>query len=272
MTRTKPILRWAGGKRWLVKQIGGFLPERIGNYYEPFAGGLSILIHLLDHELINGESFVSDTNSNLINFYNELINNPNRLIRELKKYRNSEDEYYLERARNRTVNHTKAAKFLYLNRTSFNGIYRENLKGEYNVPYGHKIYKNLFDTDHILQVSNTLRDTVFQSMDFEQIEEQLNEGDLVFLDPPYTVAHQHNGFVKYNQKIFSWEDQIRLKDFILRIDAQGIFFILTNAMHDSIQNLYDGIGTMHQLSRSSQVGGKGAKRASYSELLITNTI
>jgi DNA adenine methylase len=95
---------------------------------------------------------------------------------------------------------------------------------------------------------------------------------LVFFDPPYTVAHENNGFVKYNQKIFSWEDQIRLKEMIEVLDARGVNYILTNAKHRSLEELYQGIGSIHNLSRSSLVGGKGASRAKYNEIIITNVI
>jgi len=268
--KIQPTLRWAGGKRWLVNKIDRYLPSEINNYYEPFAGGLSILIHLLKSSRIQNLSFASDTNSELINFYSELKDNPETLIRELKKYHNSEDEYYDERSRIRRAAHTKAAKFLYLNRTSFNGIYRENLQGQYNVPYGHKTYTNLFDTENITNLSKLLEDTLFQCIDFEEICENAEEGDLIFFDPPYTVAHENNGFVKYNQNIFKWEDQIRLRDLIIRLDERGVNVILTNAKHKSINKLYRGAFEIQPLSRSSTIGGKGAIRKKYNEVIIRN--
>jgi DNA adenine methylase len=268
----KPVLRWAGGKRWLLKKIGDFLPNEINNYFEPFAGGLSVLIYLLDNNMIANQAIASDTNGELINFYNCLKEDPNRIIRELKKYNNTETEYYLERSTNRRANHTRAAKFLYLNRTSFNGIYRENLKGEYNVPYGHKKYTNLFDFEQIQNVSKLIGSTNFLNNDFGIVQDLAERNDLVFFDPPYTVAHENNGFVKYNQKIFSWEDQIRLKEMIEVLDARGVNYILTNAKHRSLEELYQGIGSIHNLSRSSLVGGKGASRAKYNEIIITNVI
>ncbi|SHG01385.1 DNA adenine methylase [Salegentibacter echinorum] len=269
---TKPILRWAGGKRWLIKQINDYLPGNINNYYEPFAGGLSILIYLLNNQKIRNISTASDTNPHLINFYNTLKQDPERLINSLKSFKNTEDNYYKERAKNRRTNHTRAAKFLYLNRTSFNGIYRENLKGEYNVPYGKKSYDQLFDYDQIYYLSEIFQNTLFENEDFAHIDNFAERDDLVFLDPPYTVAHENNGFVKYNQKIFSWEDQIRLKDMVERLDNRGVNYILTNAKHISIEHLYQGIGNIHNVSRSSLIGGKGAKRSKYNEIIITNAI
>jgi len=268
----KPLLRWAGGKRWLLKSIEKFLPNQINSYYEPFSGGLSVLIYLLDNELINNRAIAYDTNENLINFYNSIKDEPHRVIQELKKYRNTEQEYYIERATNRRTTHTRAAKFLYLNRTSFNGIYRENLKGEYNVPYGHKNYTTLFEYEALMNFSSLISNTTFNHADFSSVEDQAERNDLVFFDPPYTVAHENNGFVKYNQKIFSWEDQIRLKELIQTLNRRGVKYILTNAKHTSIEELYNGIGSIHNLSRSSLVGGKGAIRSKYNEIIITNVI
>lgn len=272
MEQIRPILRWAGGKQWLTKKIEHFLPFQINNYFEPFAGGCSVYFHLKEQNRISGIAHISDINENLINFYKEIKNHPDKVISQLKQYKNTEEFYYLERGRKRIKSHTKAAQFLFFNRTSFNGIYRENLKGEYNVPYGHKKYKTLFEYDLINSISENLKKTILKVQDFEEIENQIKEGDLVFFDPPYTVAHENNGFVKYNQKIFSWEDQIRLKSLIERLDNKKVSYILTNAKHDSIINLYKGIGESFELSRSSQVGGKGARRMQFKELLITNII
>jgi len=266
----KPILRWAGGKQWLINQIDQYIPDYIENYYEPFAGGLSVLIHLLNNAKINNDSFISDSNEKLINFYVQLQNNPNRLIGNLKKYRNEEEEYYTERNFIRRSLNTKAAQFLYLNRTSFNGIYRENLKGKYNVPYGHKTYKTLFDSEQIKNLSDLFSSVFFNTSDFEQIEENIQIGDFIFFDPPYTVAHEHNGFIKYNQKIFTWEDQIRLKELVQRLSQRNINFIVTNAHHQSILDLYHDVGNINLIQRSSTVGGTKARRGNFNEVLISN--
>lgn len=268
----KPFLRWAGGKTWLLKDIYKYLPEKFNNYYEPFLGGGSVYIHLKSIGKIQNEAFLSDRNTDLINAYNVIKSNSTELIRILKDYKNEKEFYYFLRDQKFSNNIQKAAQFIFLNRTSFNGIYRVNLKGEYNVPYGFKSYKILFDFDNLLKLTDTFNDATFNSCDFEETLEKVQKGDLIFLDPPYTVAHENNGFIKYNQKIFAWEDQERLAEYIELIKAKGVYFILTNAVHININNLFQNIGSKHLVNRYSVVGGKGAKREVISEYIFTNCI
>lgn len=268
----KPFLRWAGGKTWLLKDIYNYLPERFNNYYEPFLGGGSVYIHLKSIGKIQNEAFLSDRNTDLINAYNAIKYNSFELIRILKEYKNEKEFYYFLRDQKYSNDIQKAAQFIFLNRTSFNGVYRVNLKGEYNVPYGFKDYKVLFDFDNLLKLMDIFKDASFTSCDFEETLEKVQKGDLVFLDPPYTVAHENNGFIKYNQKIFAWEDQERLAEYIELIKAKQAYFILTNAVHFNINNLFQKVGSKHILNRYSVVGGKGAKREEISEYIFTNCI
>lgn len=268
----KPILRWAGGKTWLLKDIHNYLPKKFNDYYEPFIGGGSVYIHLNSTNRIQNKAFLSDQNCDLINAYNVIKNEPDDLIELLKEFKNEKDFYYYLRGQNFTNNIQQAAQFIFLNRTSFNGIYRVNLKGEYNVPFGFKTYKTLFDFDNLIKLSQMFQNTIFNSCDFENILDDIKKNDLVFLDPPYTVAHENNGFIKYNQKIFAWEDQIRLATFIEKLKSKKAFFIMTNAAHDNIDNLFQNIGKKQKLKRFSVVGGKGAKREEISEYVFTNCI
>jgi len=268
--KIKSPLRWAGGKAWLTKDIKNYLPECFNNYYEPFLGGGAITLYLAERELLNNEIFLSDCNPKLIEFYQILKERPSALISKLKRFENTREYYYDERKKSYSDPVDRAAQFLFLNKTSFNGIYRENLQGVYNVPYGNKKYRELFDFKLIKQVSFLLRKAKFNTQSFTEIKDSVGEKDLVFLDPPYTVAHENNGFVKYNQKIFSWEDQIELKNLVMYIASRGAYFILTNAYHSSILDLYSGIGNKHILNRISVVGGKNAMRTTYKELLISN--
>jgi len=155
---------------------------------------------------------------------------------------------------------------MYLNKTSFNGIYRVNLKGEYNVPYGFKDTKDLFEFDNIKNINKLLNQDVYlNSNDFFLVIENVKANDLVFLDPPYTVSHENNGFVKYNQKIFLWEYQL-----FNEINAKKTFFILTNAAHISVEELFSNLGKKHNVQKSSNIGGKGASRKKVNEYIFTN--
>jgi DNA adenine methylase len=268
----KPFLRWAGGKTWLLKDINNYLPEKFNNYYEPFLGGGSVYIYLKSTGKIQNDAFLSDRNTELINAYNVIKNESSKLIEILKEYKNEKEFYYFLRNQKYSNNIQKAAQFIFLNRTSFNGIYRVNLKGEYNVPFGFKEYKILFDFDNLLKLKDKFQDASFISCDFEETLEKVQKNDLVFLDPPYTVAHENNGFIKYNQKIFAWEDQERLAGYIELIKAKQAYFILTNAVHFNINNLFQKVGAKYILNRYSVIGGKGAKREEISEYIFTNCL
>jgi len=161
----------------------------------------------------------------------------------------------------------QAARFLYLNRTCWNGLYRVNKKGEFNVPIGTKT-KVLLDSDNFQDLSTLLKQMDIEACDFETTIDKANAGDFLFIDPPYTVKHNLNGFVKYNENIFSWEDQIRLKESISRAIDRDVSVLLLNADHCSIRNLYRGIGNVVTLERASVIAGNAEARGIYTELAI----
>ncbi len=267
----KPFLRWVGGKTWIIKYLNEILKiNYIENYHEPFLGGASIFLYLKSNNIINNKSYLSDKNKDLIKTYQVVQQFPFELTERLKIYKNTEEHYYFERNKYYTNEINKAAQFIFLNRTSFNGIYRVNQNGDYNVPYGYKHYQSLFDFENIENISNLLQNTYIFYCDFESTLSHIQEGDLVFLDPPYTVAHGKNGFIKYNQKLFSWEDQVRLRKFIDKLNQKGIYFILTNAEHSSINDLFKGIGKCYKFPRANLIGGKHAVRNYINELVFTN--
>lgn len=267
----KPFLRWAGGKNWFTKYIENYLPRQFENYYEPFVGGGSIFFYLKSKGFIKNKAYLSDSNSNLINAYKVLKSNPKELFLLLKTHFDHEDEYYRMRSAKFSDPVEKAAQFLYLNKTSFNGIYRVNLKGEYNVPYGRRNLDPIYDFDHLSNVSKALKNTYLSTQDFKNRCKKASKDDFIFIDPPYTVAHENNGFVKYNQSIFSWDNQIQLSKLTASLDKKGAFFIVTNAYHESIKEIYS-TGYQEKLSRASNIGGTGAKRTTYKEIIITNIV
>jgi len=267
----KPFLRWVGGKRWLINKVDHIIPNEINNYFEPFLGGGAMFIHLIQNKKINGTSFLSDINPDLINSYNVIKNDSESLIKDLKRYKNEKEFYYNQRAKNHKSDIKRASQFIFLNRTSFNGIYRENLKGEYNVPYGFKKYQKLFDYDNLNMLSDLFVKSEFSSDDFDTIKNKVKKGDFVYLDPPYTIVHSENGFIKYNQKLFSWDDQIRLRNLIKYLENEKIDYILSNAYHHSIEKLYYlSKASKKVLERASVIGGKNSKRQKYKEILISN--
>jgi DNA adenine methylase len=262
----EPFLRWAGGKNWFLKHIPAYLPPKFKNYHEIFLGGGSVFFNMNSR----GHSFLSDLNVELIETYVQIRDNVGKVIEELKKYSNTEESYYKLRQKKFSKDYQKAARFIFLNKTSFNGIYRVNRNGEYNVPYGWRPTIDFIQEDVLNRASLKLRDCELTSSDFELSLNKVKKGDLVFIDPPYTVAHENNGFILYNQKLFSLNDQIRLSSKLKELDRLGVYFIVTNAYHKEIKNIYKGVGEFHVLTRNSLIGGKYAARKEIKEYVIKN--
>lgn len=268
-TKCKPFLRWTGSKSWLVRDsLKNFLPKEFNNYHECFLGGGSVFFSLT-HE---NKSFLYDINEDLIDTYIQIRDNVDLVIKTLKKLKNSEEEFYRIRKAKALTPHTKAAKFIYLNKCSFNGIYRVNSKGIYNVPYGKRKNVDIVSEYNLRMVSKSLKNVNIKAIDFNDSLKFIKKNDLIFLDPPYTIAHENNGFIEYNQNLFAWKDQEKLRDFIKKIIEKEAYFILTNASHSSILELYKGLGKTFMKSRYSKVGGRNKTRGMYNELIICNTL
>jgi DNA adenine methylase len=266
----KPFLRWAGGKTWFLGEIDRFLPTAFGDYYEPFLGGAAVFFYLKQSGRLTGLAVLSDANEELVDCYIQVRDNVEDVITHLRSYRNTRDFYYDMRALAPSSETERAARFIYLNRTSFNGIYRVNLNGVYNVPYGFKEYAELFDCENLREASRLMNGTPILYKDFQEPLSQVGAEDLVFLDPPYTVAHDNNGFIKYNQKLFAWRDQERLAATIGTIADKGAYYVLTNAAHPSVEDLFGRFGTRVELRRYSVIGGKKAKRELKGEYVFCN--
>lgn len=265
--KCKPFLRWAGGKRWLLKKIDEFLPtDGFNQYHEPFIGGGAIFFHLEKNN-----AYISDLNQELIDTYLSIKNEVDLVIFNLKKFKKTKENYYKIRNQKFQSTAKRAARFIYLNQMSFNGIYRVNLAGKYNVPYGYREnYK--FNYDNLINVNKVLQNININSNDFSKVIDNVKKGDLVFLDPPYTVTHNNNGFVQYNKKIFSIEEQYKLANIINEIKEIEAYYILTNAAHPTIREIFNNGDKIIDIERSSLIGGKNAKRGKYAELIITNGI
>lgn len=262
----KPFLKWAGGKRWLIpKSKELLLPlDKMNRYIEPFLGGGSMFFHLQP-----SDAYLSDVNADLINTYQIIRDRWEDLYEILRKYhkKHSESFYYERRASEPRTPLLRAARFIYLNRTCWNGLYRVNKQGKFNVPIGTKT-NVILEEDNFEALSRLLNTTELCVSDFEQTIDEAKEGDFLFIDPPYTVKHNLNGFVKYNETIFSWQDQIRLKESVTRAITRGANVLVTNANHKSVIELYDGLGNFHFLERASVIAGDSQARGVFSELAI----
>lgn len=257
-----PLLKWPGGKRFLLKNILPFVPKKFNKFYEPFLGGGALFFSLEPNH-----SILSDKNSELINCYVQVRDNAEQVINHLNTLNNTEDDYYRIRSKVPTNKVDQAARFIYLTTLSFNGIYRENLKGEFNVPYGYRTHLKPCDESKIRSVSATLAHSKLNCMDFQDSVSDAQEGDLIYFDPPYTVAHNNNGFVKYNSKIFSWNDQIRLSQLAKSLVNRGCKVIISNANHPSILELYEEF-SCQIVERSSVIAASGKHRKNISECIF----
>jgi len=262
----QPFLKWAGGKRWLVQNHADLFPKKFNRYIEPFLGSAAVFFHMQpDHAIL------SDANGRLIETYQAIKENHKLIEKHLRQHQrdHSKDHYYETRAKSFQSKFTRAAQFIYLNRTCWNGLYRENKKGMFNVPIGTK-NNVLLKTDDFAAVSNSLKNVILLNQDFQNTITHAEEGDFIFVDPPYTVAHNNNGFVKYNQNIFSWQDQERLMSSLSEAKLRGAKILMTNANHGSIHALYDKFGTEYALSRRSVISGLNKGRNSTSEYCVSS--
>lgn len=266
MAQITSFIRWAGGKSWLVPYVQELIDGLdYNNYFEPFMGGASIFFSM-EHP---HQSYLSDINGELINTFCAVRDNPRAVISYIKRYSSDEKSYYQIRKSKPQGRFISAARFLYLNANSFNGIYRVNRQGQYNVPYGKK--EKTVNCERLIEINKKLQNVNIQCHDFYDIRDMIHEGDLVFLDPPYTVSNKKNEyFIQYNQRLFSLEDQRRLAALIEHIVAQNAWFILTNAHNQTIYEIFHNTGRVIERERKSLIGGKDAFRGNVQEYIFTN--
>lgn len=238
-------------------------PPTYQRFIEPFLGGAAVYFQLSPEQ-----SLISDINSELIEFYSVLRDRPDELVEMMETHQelHTKEYYYAQRATSYENSLERAARFLYLNRTCWNGLYRVNKKGEFNVPIGTK-NKVILATDDFFGASRALRYSDLRCSDFEETIDEAVQGDFVFIDPPYTVKHNNNNFIKYNESIFSWADQVRLRRAVTRAAERGAHIVICNADHKSIHELYSDIGEYKQLSRYSVLAGKADKRKKTTEAM-----
>lgn len=259
----QPILKWAGGKRWFVHKAAHLIPTNFSRYIEPFLGGGAVYFYLKPSVAI-----LSDINAELINVYSAIRKDWKKVADCLRLHQefHSKDYYYKVREQAYYCEYAMAARTLYLNRTCWNGLYRVNLRGEFNVPIGTKS-KIIDDLDIFPKAAELFQNATFAVCDFEETLEQAAAGDFVFVDPPYTVKHNENGFIKYNEILFRWEDQVRLRDAVVRAVSRGAKVLVLNANHESIACLYNDFDQV-VLSRSNVLAGKSEFRGVYQELAV----
>jgi DNA adenine methylase len=260
-----PFLKWPGGKRWFIHHHADVLPVQFERYIEPFLGGGSVFFHLRPKA-----SILSDTNEELITTYRAIRDKGRLVAAALRGYHQEHDKehYYKIRESCPKSPVLRAARMIYLNRTCFNGIYRVNLEGAFNVPKGTKT-SVVLPSDDFERIGVLLSTADIRVSDFEPAIDEAGPNDLVFADPPYTVNHNNNGFIKYNEQLFSWADQQRLAATLARARDRGATIIATNADHSSVRRLYWRHDfSLRSVRRSSSISCTPNSRKHFQEIII----
>lgn len=267
---TYPIVKWVGGKRQLLFELLKNMPKTYNRYFEPFIGGGALFF-----ELQPDNAYISDMNEELINLYSVVRDSVDELIEDLSKHEISK-EYFLEiRNIDRTEEYSKlsnverASRFIYLNRTCFNGMYRVNSKGEFNVPFGN--YKNprIIDENNLLNCSELLKKTEIKCADFSKIIHKVQKGDFVYFDPPYVPLNETSSFTSYTKDGFDIDMQFKLREVCDELDSMGVKFMLSNSDTKLVNKLYANY-EIKKVFASRQINANAAGRGKITEVLVKN--
>lgn len=274
--KVKPFLKWVGGKGQLLEQFELLFPEKYNSYFEPFVGGGAVFFALNPKK-----AHLNDINKTLVNTYINIKENTNKLVTSLKKLeeefisknQNARKEfYYSVRDRYNSLPHDdfeRALYFLFLNKTAFNGVYRENSKGGFNVPLGS--YKNpkIVDEENLNLVANVLANTKITNGSFVDAVKNAKAGDFVYFDPPYHPLSETSKFTSYSKDSFSMEDQIKLRDLFIELDKKGVYVMLSNSSAPFIQKIYSNYRQI-PVYANRMINSKSDKRGKISEVVIVN--
>jgi DNA adenine methylase len=264
----RPFLKWAGGKTALLPELLKHVPESYGTYYEPFVGGGALFFALCPKNAVLG-----DMNERLVRTYRALADNVENVITRLLLHAsNHGDEYYYE-TRDIPIDDCDdsmlAAWFIYLNKTCFNGLYRVNRSGKFNVPIGS--YKNptICDVDNLRACSAALEGVKIRCSDFEKVVASAKKGDFCYCDPPYVPMNKTSNFTSYTASGFTYADQRRLRDCALALKRRGVHVMLSNSATPEVEDLYAREDfTLHRVECRRSVNSKAGKRGPVSEFII----
>jgi DNA adenine methylase len=264
--RIKSPIKWAGGKTQLLSQIKPLYPKRFNLYLEPFVGGGAVFF-----DLQPDNALLLDSNFELINFYQVVKDNPSELLKDLEGHRNEKDYYYEVRSLDPTQMGSieRASRFLFMNKTCFNGLWRVNKKGKFNVPFGRYKKPNFWDRENLYMVSVALQNTEVICSDFSSVLEYATPGSFVYLDPPYHPLSETSNFTSYTKDSFGKEEQIRLANVFRELDERNCNVMLSNSDTEFIKSLYKDFDITVVYARRA-INSKGNKRGPVSELVIRN--
>lgn len=257
-----PFLKWPGGKRWVAPLLSEVLQLELDQCYrEPFLGGGAVFLRLQPPL-----ACLSDTNRDLVHFLNVVRDYPEEVVRRVWRWSNSRECYQDVRDSIPRSDIGRAARFLYLNRTCWGGVYRTNKEGRFNVPFGNS-GRGLCSLEHVVSVSRVFQSVTIQVKDFEAAIDEAQKGDVVYADPPYTGKGEDNGFLRYNETIFQWADQVRLATTLRRAKRRGVFVVCSGLHHAELFRLYSGWWKV-TVPRYSGVSRVASSRRTVREVLL----
>lgn len=275
--KPKPFVKWVGGKRQLLQQfkdLGLYPPpfdSLTGRYFEPFVGGGAVFFDLLPKKAI-----LSDMNADLVITYNVIKNDVEKLIESLRRHK-YDREYFLKirsKDSKKLSNIGIASRFIYLNRTAFNGMYRVNSRGEFNVPFGKYSNPIICDAENLRKVSKALKGVTIKHKDYKEVLKTAKKGDFVYFDPPYHPLSKTATFTAYTTSGFGEKEQIELRDTYLELHKRGCFVMLSNSDARFINEIYSKIQhfgiKINKVQAARAINSKAVGRGRINEVLITN--
>ncbi|NNM02515.1 MAG: DNA adenine methylase [Nitrosopumilus sp.] len=273
----RPFVKWAGGKRQLIPILNENLPKSFGTYFEPFLGGGALLFHILT-ERKGQKCSISDLNSDLVLTYTTIRDRIDELILSLKNHeknyhKDSKSYYYSVRESNPRSEIEKTSRLLFMNRTCFNGLYRVNSKGKFNVPLGRYTNPNIVNEENLRSVSSILQSSkvAIKCRDFESVLRDSRKGDLVYFDPPYQPVSDTANFTSYTNKSFTYEDLNRLADLCMKLDSKGCNVLLSNSDSKDVADMFSSNSwKIKKIQANRSINSNSKKRTGHFELLIKN--
>lgn len=270
----KPVLKWVGGKRQLLSEIKPLIPTKFNKFYEPFVGAGAVIFDLLPSKAV-----INDLNTELINVYKTIKEQPDELIELLKEHmeNNNKEYFYQIRELDRQAEYDnlsdiyKASRTIYLNKTGFNGLYRVNKSGQFNTPWGRYVNPKILDADNILNMNEYFNENDIEILntDYKEVLNSVSKGDFVYLDPPYLPISSSSAFVSYTADGFGEKEQVELKETCDMLNDMGVKFLLSNSYHPFLLDLYKDYNIKFVEARRS-VNSKGHKRGKIREILVNN--
>lgn len=274
--KPKPFVKWVGGKRQLLKQfrlMNLYPPEKFnfktGRYFEPFVGGGAVFF-----DLGCEKGFLSDLNNELVITYNVIKNDVDNLIKSLKKHKYQKEYYLKVREKNpkKLSDLHVASRFIYLNRTCFNGMYRVNSNGGFNVPFGKYSNPLICDEINLRRVSKALKNVEIKCQDYKEVLKKAGSGDFIYFDPPYYPIKKTASFTSYTKETFLEKEQIELRNTFLELTKRGCFVMLSNSDTPFINKIYSGLKGVRitKVKAGRMINSDSSKRGKITEVLITN--